>query len=123
MNVGDSCDCSWDSIQIAWKIDELRKLYTFDNFEDIKNFLILQGLDFVNILIEAYKNIRIIFDPHISDICLEMYRDYEEDYQGLSVIIKTNLIPKLSLNLLDKFDEKWWLDIDIKFLSIMVRPI
>ncbi|RLG27174.1 hypothetical protein DRN76_00245 [Methanosarcinales archaeon] len=56
---------------------------------------------------------------------LELNRDYEEDFEGLFIVIKTNLSPEDSLNLLDRFDEEWWLDVndDIgNILEIMVRP-
>lgn len=105
-------------------IKKLEDKYIFENPERVKRFLGLHDITLIDLLYEAEKQIKRIFSSNIIvDICLELYQDYEDDYEGLSVIIKTNLSPKLSLDLLEEFDEKWWLNIDNPFLSIMVRPV
>lgn len=90
-------------------IELLENLYTFSNSIDVKRFL-LKNKCLINILFEAYKQIKRIFNQNIVEICLEYDRDPEEDFEGLFVIIKTNLSPEESLNLLERFDEEWFLD-------------
>jgi hypothetical protein len=103
-------------------INDLGDIYNLEDVKSIGQFLWSHEA-LIDILYEAHRYIKNIFDPNIADICLELYQDYEEDYEGLSVTIKTNLSPEKSLDLLDEFDEKWWLDIDCSFLSVMVRPV
>ncbi|NMG83274.1 MAG: hypothetical protein GIS02_03590 [Methanosarcinales archaeon] len=77
-----------------------------------------------NILSEAPRHVFSIFGKNVL-LYLELNRDYEEDFEGLFIIIKTNLSPEESLNLLDRFDEEWWLDVDddiSNILEITVRP-
>ncbi len=90
-------------------IELLENLYTFSNSIDVKRFM-LKNECLINILFEAYKQIKRIFNQNIVEICLEYNRDPEEDFEGLFVIVKTNLSPEESLNLLERFDEEWFLD-------------
>ena len=106
-------------------IDLLGRFYTFNNPIEVKRFLLAYDY-LIGPLFEAYKHIKQIFGENIVDVCLECDKDPEEDFEGLSAIIKTNLSPELSLDLLDKFDKEWWLDVDDEIrivLTIMVRPI
>jgi hypothetical protein len=57
---------------------------------------------------------------------LEYDKDPNENFEGLFVVIKTNLSPVESLDLLEKFGEEWWLGVDFKIrslITIMVRAI
>ena len=104
---------------------ELENLYIFENYKEIKNFLVTNDF-LIEILFEAHKQIKRVFGEHIVEICLEHDRDPEEDFEGLSAIVKTNLSPELSLDLLDKFDEEWFLSIDDEIriiFTVMVRPL
>lgn len=77
----------------------------------------------LNTLLEAPRHILSIFGRDVL-LYLELNRDHEEDFEGLFIIIKTNLSPEDSLNLLDRLDEKWWLYVDddiSNILEIMVR--
>jgi len=106
-------------------IEQLEGIYTFDKSKDIKRFLWTHK-DVIETLFNAYKEIKRVFSLNIIDIGLEYDKDPDEDFEGLSIIIKTTLNPELSLTLLDKFDEEWWLDVDDKIrtvLTVMVRSV
>lgn len=73
-------------------------------------------------LIEICKQIKRVFKEAVQELILE-YNDYPE---CVCIIIKTNLSPKDSLDLLDKFDKEYWLNVDDntnKSIEVMVRPI
>ena len=103
----------------------LGSFYTFDNPIEVKRFL-LRHDNLITSLFEVNKQIKRVFEESIVDICLEYDRDPEENFEGLSVIIKTSLSPELSLDLLDKFDEDWWLWVEDEIrmkVTVMVRPV
>lgn len=82
--------------------------------------------DFIDVLVETYEHIRKIFDKNILEISLSLNEDPEEDFTGLSIVIRTPLKSEVSLALLDKFDDKWWLDLDAEIrnvVTVMVRSI
>lgn len=89
-------------------IELLGRFYTFNNSIEVKRFLLVHD-HLINPLFEAYKHIKEIFGLGV-DVYLEIHRDPEEDFEGLFVVVKTNLSPEKSLDLLDKFDEEWFLD-------------
>jgi len=108
-------------------IEEGVSLYQFykfaDNEEKIMSFVEKHYL--LGILLEAVREIRRVFGKEIS-LWLELHHDPEEDFEGLFIIIKTKRSPEESLNLLDRLDEEWWLNVDdnvSNMLEIMVRPI
>jgi len=52
--------------------------------------------------------------------------DPEEDFTGLSIVVKTPLKSELSLALLDKFDDEWWLDLEAEIrntVTVIVRSV
>lgn len=107
------------------EIEILGRFYIFSNPIEVKRFLLTHDY-LIDPLFEAYWQIIKVFGENIVEVCLEYGRDPEEDFEGLSVIVKTNLSPDQSLDLLDKFDEEWWLDVEDRIrtvLSIMVRPV
>ena len=98
--------------------------YTFSNPDEVKRFVLMHDY-FIGPLFEVRKHVEKVFGTGV-EVCLEVDRDPEEDFEGLSAIVKTNLSPESSLDLLDKFDEEWWLDVDSEIrmtLTIMVRPV
>lgn len=111
--------------QVVENIELIERLYTFHNPIEVKRFL--QDHDYlINTLFEAYEQIKRVFGEHVIEVCLEYDRDPEEDFEGLSAIVKTNLSPELSLDLLDKFDEEWFLNIDDEIriiFTVIVRPV
>jgi len=105
------------------KIETLNIKYR--DYEKIEKFLLTHDY-IIEYLFKAYNQIKRIFKENMIEIILEYYKDYEEDYEGLLVNIKTNLSPEPSLGLLEKFDEEWWLKVDFKIrsvMNIMVHPI
>jgi len=98
------------------KIENLNIKYR--DYEKIEKFLLTHDY-IIEYLFKAYNQIKRIFEENIIEIILEYYRDPEEDYEGLFVSIKTNLSPESSLDLLEKFDEEWWLKVDFKIRSVM----
>lgn len=111
--------------EVLKDINELEVLYTFLQPKEIRSML-RANEDLISILFDAYKQITIIFRENIIDLCLEYNRDHEEDFDCLALLIKTCLNPDLSLDLLNKLDEEWWLDVDEAIrcsLIIMVRPV
>lgn len=113
------------SLKTIKDIESLERIYTFKHPNDIKRLLL--SFEFlIPALFEAYKQILEIFKENALELSLEYDRDPEEDFEGLSIIIRTNLSPESSLDLLNKFDQEWWLDIDYeirKILNVMIRPI
>jgi len=108
-------------------IEEGVSLYQFykfaNNEEKIMSFIRKRHL--LGILLEAVREIRRVFGKEIL-LELELHKDPEEDFEGIFIIIKTKRPPEESLNLLDRLDEEWWLDMDDDIsnkLEIMVRPI
>jgi len=97
-------------IRPAKDIELLGRMYTFSNPIEVKEFLLTHDY-LINPLFEAHKHIREIFGESV-EICLEIHRDPEEDFEGLFIVVKTNLSLSQSLELLDEFDEEWWLDVD-----------
>jgi len=91
------------------KFDVLKPLYTFKNSFEVEKFL-LQYKDLIPYIIETHKQVQKIFGKNALEIRLEYAGDPEEDYDGLFAIVKTNLPAKESLDLLDKFDEEWFLE-------------
>ncbi|MCL0073755.1 hypothetical protein M1O50_02560 [Dehalococcoidia bacterium] len=78
----------------------------------------------LNILFEAPGHIFSIFGRDVL-LYLELHRDPTEDFECLFITIRTSLSSEESLNLLDRLDEEWWLDVDddiSNILEIMVRP-
>ena len=94
--------------------DEIESMYEFAESQrkEIKNFLEKKKYLYP-ILKEMRDKIFSIFGKEVR-LCLELQRDPEEDFEKLFIIVKTNLSPNQSLDLLDKFDEECWLDVDDK---------
>lgn len=90
-------------------IELLESIYTFSTPNDVKRFLLSHDF-LINTLFEAHKQIKRVFKENIVEVYLEYSRDPEEDFEGLFVTVKTNLSPEKSLDLLDRFDEEWFLD-------------
>jgi len=98
------------------EINQLQRCYYFTNLEEIEKFLLKHDY-LINYLLQIRDQIKRIFGEN-SEVDLEYDKDSEEDFEGLFVRIKTNLLPDLSLELLRKFDQ-WWLDVDFKVRSII----
>jgi len=107
-------------------IELLESIYTFSTSNDVKRFLLSHDF-LIDALFEAYRQIKSLFGENVVEVSLEYDRDPEEDFEGLFVVVKTNLSPEESLDLLDKFDEKWFLD-NVSgeigsIFTVTVRPV
>jgi len=83
-------------------IYNLKSLFVFEESENemkIESFIKKRRL--YNILIEAYEEIYNIFGPKIAEIRLELYKDFEEDWEELfiKVEIKTTSLDEMKRNL------------------------
>ena len=106
------------SIKKISEISQLEAIYSFHNPDEIKRFL--SYCDFIiEYLFEAHDQIRRFFGEHIIEILLEYDKDPNENFEGLFVVIKTNLSPVESIDLLEKFDEECWLGVDCKIRSLI----
>jgi hypothetical protein len=99
-------------------IKQLENLYLFNNPVDIRRFLLTHNY-LIDPLYEVHDQIRRIFGESIVQIRLEHDRDPEEDFEGLFITIETNLPVSQSLDLLERFDEEWWLDVDNEVREVM----
>lgn len=103
----------------------LEDKYVLGNKAEIATFLD-EHPKHVSALIETYEQIRNIFKENILEICLSLNKDADEDYTGISVIIRTPLRSENALAFLDKFDEEYWLDLDAEIrnaVTVIVRSV
>jgi hypothetical protein len=98
-------------------INQLQRCYYFTNLEEIEKFLLKHDY-LIEYLLQICDQVKRIFKKNLLEVDLEYDRDSEEDFEGLFVRIKTNLLPNLSLELLRKFDQ-WWLGINFKVRSVI----
>ncbi len=106
--------------------DFLSSLYAFNNDGEIRRFL--QKHDQLRQhLVEAHQQIKKIFRENAVQVSLEYAYDPEEDFEGLFAIVKTDLSPEQSLDLLDRLDDEWFLDRVSNeignFFAVTVRPL
>jgi hypothetical protein len=116
---------SSESSRARGNMNALKILFTVREQEQVEEF-VLRSDGLFAILLEVYDKIGDYFRSCLIDTVLEYDRDSEEDYEGLSVIIRTSTSPRISLDLLERFDFEWWLNVDSEIRSkvnIMVRPI
>lgn len=96
---------------------QLKRYYTFKNIE-VENFL-SKHTELSIPLLEASEQIEMIFSENAAEIYLKVEADPEENFETLFIIIKTNTSPDKSLELLNRFDQEWWLDVDNKVRKIL----
>lgn len=109
-------------LQIQEAISELESLCIFKNPEKIRDFLMSNAV-LIGVLRTALGYISRIFGE--VKVSLELHQDPEGDFEGLFVIIKTDRSPEEAIELLNQFDEEWWLNVDDEIsniLGVMVRP-
>jgi hypothetical protein len=110
-------------LESSKKLELLSSFYRINNEDIIRKFLIRYDY-LIETLFEVRSQIDRIFSENLIEVCLEYHKDSEEDYEGLFVIVENNATTELSLNLLEQFDEEWWLDTDARMrrqLTVMVR--
>ncbi len=90
-------------------INLLKEVYFFKQTKEIETYL-WNNRFLPDILFDAYEQIINIFGKNV-ELHLELHRDYEEEFEELFIVIKSMLKPTHMLDLLDKLDEEWFLDI------------
>lgn len=95
----------------------LKRRFTIKNVE-VEQFLSKHS-EILFPLLEASEEINRIFSRNADELCLSFERDPEEDFETLFVVIKTSLPSEKALELLEKFDEEWWLNIDNEIKRIL----
>lgn len=99
-------------------VELLENKYIIDNASEITSAL-RNYLNLIETLSEAHKQIQRIFAKNIVEVCLLLNKDFEENFTGVAVVIKTTLKSSESLTLLDKFDEEYWLDLSAEIRNIV----
>lgn len=111
-------------LRLEKDIELLGSMYTFKNPPEVRKFLWTHKY-IIDTLFEAYKQVKRVFGENITGAYLEYNRNQKEDFERLFIILKTNLSPEESFNLLDRFDAEWWqrVDEDLKgIVEVMVSP-
>ena len=106
-------------------IESLSILYAFAQPEKIRQFLVRHP-HLISPLFEIYTQARRVFRDSVTPMALEYVKDSEEDFEGLTVVVKTKLPPDQSLALLEKFDQEWWLDLDFevrRLLAVITQTV
>ena len=96
--------------EINLEIESLKNIYIFKNKTLIENYL-NKNNNIIYFLKKYYIKIREFFTDNIKNISLEYDSDFEEDFEALFIIIKTNLSYKKSLDILDNFYKNYWINI------------
>jgi len=97
-------------------ISLLHKQYIIKNIEEVNRFL-SDHKHLLDTLLIIPRQIQQFF----GDIPLELQlvKDAEEDYEGLFIIIMSNMPPNESLDHLERMEEEWWLDVDINIKKVI----
>jgi len=94
----------------------LQKQYAIKNIEEV-NYFLFDRKHLLDILLIIPRQIQHIFGDVLLE--LQVVKDPEEDYEGLFIIIKSHFPPKKSLDLLERMEEEWWLDVDINIKKVI----
>lgn len=110
-------------IQVPKQIEYLKRIYIFDEPEEITQFL-FSNEDLIEILLEARDYLVKIFGK--VPIYLEFHHDPEEEWDELFIIIKTNYPPEKAVDLENKLFEEWFIKVIDKVkgrLSFTEEPL
>lgn len=90
------------------EIEELKKLYIFDNEKEIVDFL--KENDFLlNVLFEAPEQVKKYFGEDVK-IHLELFYDPESCYDELFIVIENGYSAEMSCEIENKLVNEWFLD-------------
>ncbi len=90
-------------------IEVLADLYTFRDYVQVANFL-RQNPFLIGLLMRAYKEVQRYFGFNV-EVALEVFTDPEaETEQELFALIQARLPLQEDIDLLERFNEEWWLD-------------
>lgn len=103
-------------------LEQLGLLYDIEDVSSIRDFL--YGKEYmVNTLIETNSKIHDIFKSVVRKVKLALFNDPEEDYRGVSIGIVADITPQKALDLLQKFDDEWWLDMSAEIRKIITVDV
>ena len=88
----------------------LAQMYSIEKHSEVRDFL-RSHQHLATTLTEAHQPITEVFGEDVR-VRLEIHRDPEEGWEELFAIVETCLPPSDALDLLDRFDEEWWLRVD-----------
>ena len=109
---------AWNKSSITIDFLELTKLFSFENQFAILSF-VLKHYFLKDALKEAQTAINSVFGEYEYELSLELDIDPEEGFEVLFIIISADLSPIELLELLNKFDEQYWLDIDSSIRNLL----
>ncbi len=92
------------------KIANLEKLIEFYSLPEIRSFL-LKNSFLLDVLEEAVKKIKQIFLDEKLKLAIEKDPEINSDSGVLYLRISTKKSPKEALELLDKLNDEWWLEV------------
>ncbi len=98
---------------------ELDSLYSFESeYErgEVVGFVLVH--DLIQPILEAHGALRRVFGEGVS-MFLQLHSDPEEDFKGLFILVQTNLSDDEALDLLDRFDDEYWLDVDSSVAELL----
>lgn len=98
---------------------ELDSLYTFESeYEraEVVGFVLVH--DLIQPILEAHAALRRVFGEGVS-MFLQLHSDPEEDFKGLFILVQTNLSDDEALDLLGRFDDEYWLDVDSSVAELL----
>lgn len=94
--------------ELTTKFRCLDDLYSYRNRADVVNFLWTNPF-LVDFLFQAHRQIRVYFHAG-SEICLDLHRDPEEDYDELFVVIMSPYSSQKARELMSRLRKEWFLD-------------
>lgn len=92
--------------------NEVLSPYTFPAEPDIGRFLALRP-HLVTLLGQGINVVERIFGTGTT-VILQIHVDPEDDSEQLFALVQTTLTVDYALELLDRFDEQWWLDASLE---------
>lgn len=97
-------------------ISQLTRFYSSHSWEEVKDYLMQNENSFLILELSSLApRLQTYFGIISSAISLELESDYEEAFSCLSVNIATSSNNvSAAYELLDSFDEEWWLDMSPK---------
>ena len=96
-------------LRIIGCIDLLKDVYLLKEAKQIESYLWRNSI-LLDFLCEAHTQIINIFGFE-SQLSLELHRDYEENFEELFIVIKSLAEPSRMIELLDKLDDEWFLNV------------
>jgi len=103
---------------VASEIDAIAGLYAFREPDEVRVFLKRNPFLF-DILERTRPEIARIFGEHALNVFLETHYDVEEREESLWIKIQVDLNIDDAEELLDRFDQEWWLKTRKPFFGVL----